>query len=103
MDIFEPIKNVWWAIFGATLQAALSFIYTHLQGISIVETIGAYGVAIVVLTVCIRLLLAPLQQFQLITQRKTMVEQRKLAPEVGELRKKYKKDPQRLNQEMMKL
>jgi YidC/Oxa1 family membrane protein insertase len=32
-----------------------------------------------------------------------MVEQRKLAPEVAELRKKYKKDPQRLNQEMMKL
>jgi YidC/Oxa1 family membrane protein insertase len=47
--------------------------------------------------------MAPLQQFQLVTQRKTMVEQRKLAPEVGELRKKYKKDPQKLNAEMMKL
>jgi len=32
-----------------------------------------------------------------------MVEQRKLAPQVGELRKKYKKDPQRLNAETMKL
>jgi YidC/Oxa1 family membrane protein insertase len=78
-------------------------IYTHLQGAPVVETIGAYGVAIVVLTIIIRLALAPLQQFQLVTQRKSMVEQRKLAPEVGELRKKYKKDPQKLNAEMMKL
>jgi YidC/Oxa1 family membrane protein insertase len=54
-------------------------------------------------TIIIRLLLAPLQQFQLVTQRKTMAEQRKLAPEVAELRKKYKKEPQKLNAEMMKL
>jgi len=60
-------------------------------------------VAIIILTILIRLALAPLQQFQLVTQRKTMVEQRKLAPQVGELRKKYKKDPQKLNAEMMKL
>lgn len=69
----------------------------------VIATIGAYGVAIIVLTIVIRVLLSPLQQFQLITQRKTMVEQRKLAPQVGELRKKYKKDPQKLNAEMMKL
>ena len=67
------------------------------------ETIGAYGVAIIIVTILIRLLLAPLQQFQLVTQRRSMAEQRKLAPEVAELRKKYKKDPQKLNAEMMKL
>jgi YidC/Oxa1 family membrane protein insertase len=60
-------------------------------------------VAIIVLTILIRLLLAPLQQFQLVNQRKTMVEQRKLAPQMAELSKKYKKDPQRLNAERMKL
>ncbi|HEV2416048.1 MAG TPA: YidC/Oxa1 family membrane protein insertase [Candidatus Dormibacteraeota bacterium] len=105
-DFFQflaPIKNVWWAVFGATLQAALAFIYNHLVGVPVIATIGAYGVAIIVLTIIIRLLLSPLQQFQLITQRKTMVEQRKLAPQVGELRKKYRKDPQKLNTEMMKL
>ena len=67
------------------------------------ETIGAYGVAIIVVTIVIRLLLAPLQQFQLVNQRRTMAEQRKLAPQVAELRKKFKKDPQKLNAEMMKL
>jgi YidC/Oxa1 family membrane protein insertase len=71
--------------------------------VPVVEQIGAYGVAIIILTLIIRIALAPLQQFQLVTQRKSMVEQRKLAPQVGELRKKYKKEPQKLNQEMMKL
>ncbi len=101
--MFKPVHDAWWAIFGVTLQTALGFIYDHVAGIGVIEAIGAYGVAIIVLTVIIRVLLAPLQQFQLLTQRKTMVEQRKLAPQVGELRKKYKKDPQRLNTEMMKL
>ncbi|HUZ86429.1 MAG TPA: YidC/Oxa1 family membrane protein insertase [Candidatus Baltobacterales bacterium] len=69
----------------------------------VLDVIGAYGMAIIVLTIIIRLILAPLQQFQLVTQRKSMAEQRKLAPQVADLRKKYKKDPQKLNTEMMKL
>ena len=78
--------------FGQTLVTLLSFIYSHI-----------HGIAILVVTIIIRLLLSPLQQFQLVTQRRTMTEQRKLAPEVAELRKKFKKDPQKLNAEMMKL
>jgi YidC/Oxa1 family membrane protein insertase len=81
----------------------LTFLYTHVQSVPPLEAIGAYGVAIIILTIIIRLALAPLQQFQLVTQRKTMVEQRKLAPQVADLRKKLKKEPQKLNAEMMKL
>ncbi|HET9780238.1 MAG TPA: YidC/Oxa1 family membrane protein insertase [Candidatus Dormibacteraeota bacterium] len=100
---FTPVHDLWVAIFYVPIQAALSFIYVHLVAVPPIAVIGAYGVAIIVLTIIIRVLLSPLQQFQLVTQRKTMVEQRKLAPQVGELRKKYKKDPQKLNTEMMKL
>ena len=85
------------------LAAFLLYLFTHLSGVPIISSIGAYGVAIIILTIIIRVVLAPLQQFQLITQRKTMAEQRKLAPQVAELTKKYKKDPQRLNAERMKL
>src|SRR5207249_5117071 len=102
-DIFHPIHSLWWNVFGVTLQSALSFIYSHVVGIPVLDVIGPYGVAIILLTIVIRLILAPLQQFQLVNQRKTMVEQRKLAPEMAELSKKYKKDPQRLNAERMKL
>jgi YidC/Oxa1 family membrane protein insertase len=98
-----PIQHLWWQVFGVSLVWLLSNIYGALHGILILDTIGTYGVAIIVVTIIIRLLLAPLQQFQLVTQRRTMAEQRKLAPEVAELRKKYKKEPQKLNAEMMKL
>jgi YidC/Oxa1 family membrane protein insertase len=81
----------------------LNYIYVHFQAVPILTAIGAYGLAIIALTIGIRLILAPLQQFQLVTQRKSMLEQRKLAPQVSELRKKFKKDAQRLNAEMQKL
>jgi YidC/Oxa1 family membrane protein insertase len=98
-----PIVKLWEFLIKDPLAWLLNYIYIHLQGVPVVETIGAYGIAIIVVTIIIRLLLAPLQQFQLVNQRRTMAEQRKLAPEVAELRKKYKKDPQKLNAEMMKL
>ena len=90
-------------MFVDNLSHLLQFLYNNFQSVPMFATIGAYGVAIVVLTIGIRLVLAPLQQFQLVTQRKSMLEQRKLAPQVGELRKQFKKDPQRLNSEMQKL
>ena len=102
-DVFKPINHIWQVVFEDNLTAVLNFIYVHFSGVPVLSSIGAYGLAIVVLTIGIRLVLSPLQQFQLVTQRKSMLEQRKLAPEVGELRKKYKKEPQRLNTEMQKL
>ena len=85
------------------LGSLLSWMYDHLVGIPIIDTISAYGVAIIVVTIIIRLALAPLQQFQLVTQRRTVAEQRKLAPQVAQLKKKFGKDTQKLNAEMMKL
>jgi YidC/Oxa1 family membrane protein insertase len=94
---------VWAAIFVVNLGRVLNYIYVNFQAEPLLATIGAYGLAIIALTIGIRLILAPLQQFQLVTQRKSMLEQRKLAPQVSELRKKFKKDAPRLNAEMQKL
>lgn len=102
-DIFKPVNALWKAVFLDSLSWLLNYIYAHLQVVPVIAWIGAYGVAIIVITLIIRALLAPLLQFQLVTSRRAMVEQRKLAPQVAELRKKYKKDPQRLNTETMKL
>jgi YidC/Oxa1 family membrane protein insertase len=94
---------VWAAIFVVNLGRVLNYVYVNFQAVPVLATIGAYGLAIIALTIGIRLILAPLQQFQLVTQRKSMLEQRKLAPQVSELRKKFKKDAPRLNTEMQKL
>jgi YidC/Oxa1 family membrane protein insertase len=101
--MFLPLQHLWWKVFGETLVTLLSFSYSHIHGIAILDYLGSYGIAIIVVTIIIRLVLAPLQQFQLVTQRRSMAEQRKLAPEIAELRKKFKKDPQKLNAETMKL
>lgn len=98
-----PLKSLWSAVVYTPINWLLFFIYDHVQGIPLLDFIGAYGIAVIILTIIIRLVLAPLQQFQLVTQRRSMAEQRKLAPQVAELRKKYKKDTTKLNSEMMKL
>ena len=102
-DVFKPIHDLWAAIFVDSLAWLLGYIYVHLQSVPFIAWIGAYGVAIIVITLMIRALLAPLLQFQLVTSRRSMVEQRKLAPQVAEIKKKFKKDPQRVQSETMKL
>ena len=53
-----------------------------------------------VLTIAIRAVLFPVFGWQLRTSRRIQAEQRLVAPQLQELRKKYKKEPQRLSQEM---
>jgi len=103
LDVFKPAVQLWEVAVKHPLAWLLGTIYSHLQGLPVIEAIGSYGVAIIVLTIIIRLLLAPLQQFQLVTSRKSMVEQRKLAPQIAEIRKKYKNDREKVNAETMKL
>jgi YidC/Oxa1 family membrane protein insertase len=94
---------VWWTVFGQTLSWGLSSIYQFLAANPVVAAIGAYGLAIMVLTIIVRLLLAPLFHLQLRLSRRSMMQQKKVAPELAELRKKYKNDPQKQQQEMMAL
>lgn len=74
----------------------ISFLYdciAVLQGI-----IGDWGVAIILFTVIIRLLLLPLT----FKQQKSMADMQVLTPMLQEMQTKYADDPQRLNEEMMK-
>jgi YidC/Oxa1 family membrane protein insertase len=61
--------------------------------------VPVYGIAIILLTVIVRLLLLPLT----IKQTRSMREMQLIAPEVSKLRTKYKNDRQKLNEETMKL
>jgi YidC/Oxa1 family membrane protein insertase len=94
---------VWWAVFGNTISVGLSGIYHFMAANPILAAIGAYGLAIIVLTVIVRLILAPLFHLQLRLSRRGMDQQKKIAPQLAELRKKHKNDPQKQQQEMMAL
>ncbi|MFI6514535.1 membrane protein insertase YidC [Spirillospora sp. NPDC050679] len=76
------------------------WIHTGLSSIGIDKDSGwAWGGSIILLTVLLRLLLVPLFVKQIHASRKMQ----ELNPKVQALRKKYKNDKQRLNQEVMKL
>jgi YidC/Oxa1 family membrane protein insertase len=61
--------------------------------------IGNYGVAILIFTVLIKLVTLPFS----LQQQKAMKKQQAVQPELQALQKKYGKDKQRYQQEMMKL
>src|SRR5438045_4434041 len=80
-------------VFKIVSQFLLNFLNT-IHGF-----VKSYGVAILVLTLVVRLVLSPLQSKSNQTMRKTAL----LGPKMQELREKYKDDPTRMNQEVMKL
>jgi YidC/Oxa1 family membrane protein insertase len=71
--------------------------------VPVLSAIGSYGLAIVALTIIIKVVLSPIYQFQLMTSRRSMEQQRKIGPELTALKKKHKGDPQKQQEEMMKL
>ncbi len=59
---------------------------------------GDYGIAIVLLTVAMRLVLMPLT----VKQTRSMYEMQRIQPKIKELQKKYKDDKQKLQEETLK-
>jgi YidC/Oxa1 family membrane protein insertase len=61
--------------------------------------VGNYGLSIVLLTACVKGVLWPLQN----KANRSMRKMSALAPKMQELKEKYKDDPTKMNQEVMKL
>ncbi|AZV58976.1 membrane protein insertase YidC [Clostridium sp. AWRP] len=59
----------------------------------------SYGIAIILMTIIIRIIILPLG----IKQARSSLIMNEIQPEVKKLQEKYKKDPQKAQQEMMKL
>ena len=90
MQALDPLNNVVaWVIMR--IHAVLGTLFGPATG-------AAWGLSIVILVMFIRLLLVPLFVKQVHAQRKMAQH----APQLQELRKKYKGDKQRLNEETMK-
>jgi YidC/Oxa1 family membrane protein insertase len=95
---FNPISifSILQYPFGWVLQELVK-VFTQVGPL---KAIGAFGLAVIVLTIGIRAVLFPIFGWQLRTSRRIQAEQLLVAPQLQELRKKYKKEPQRLSQEM---
>ena len=73
------------------------FTIIHDKGIAVVITNKnlSYGIAIIVFTIIIRVLLLPLN----LKSMKSQLKMTEIQPEVKRIQEKYKKDPQKLNEE----
>ncbi|MBP5706978.1 MAG: YidC/Oxa1 family insertase periplasmic-domain containing protein, partial [Spirochaetales bacterium] len=85
----KSVRPILWGV-GNLMGMFLNLLY---------KVVRNYGVAIILLTIIIKLLLAPLTHSSMKSQAK-MTE---LQPKVKELQDKYKDNPNQLNQEMMML
>jgi YidC/Oxa1 family membrane protein insertase len=80
----------WFTFFAYPILRFLKFLYSF---------VGNYGVAIILLTVLLKLVTYPLTYKSM----KSMKEMAKLQPQLQKIREKYKDDKEALNREMMSL
>ena len=90
MGLEKTITFGWTGFLAEPLLLALNFFN---------EYVGNYGLAIIFLTIVVKLLLFPLSN----ASYKSMSKMRALQPKIKELQEKYKKDKETLNKETMLL
>jgi YidC/Oxa1 family membrane protein insertase len=86
----EALNYGWFTFLAKPLVSGLKFFYSYA---------GNYGVAIIILTILVKLLFWPLSQ----KSYKSMEQMKKLQPMVQKIKEKYGDDRQRMNQEVMEL
>ncbi len=88
---FDKVMHLgWFGFIGVPLLKILKISY---------KVIPNYGLAIIFLTILVKVILYPLDQ----KSYRSMKEMQKIQPLIAELRKKYKDDPRRAQVEQMKL
>ncbi|MBQ7706099.1 MAG: YidC/Oxa1 family membrane protein insertase [Selenomonadaceae bacterium] len=87
MSVFSPITDLFTAVLNA--------LYSVLEKFGV----GSYGLAIIILTVIIKIILYPLTAKQI----KSMKAMQEIAPKMKKLQEKFKDNPQLLQQKMIQL
>ena len=86
----EAIDLGWYSILAKPLLSILKFFYSYTRN---------YGIAIILITIILKLLFFPLTQ----KSYKSMKEMQKLQPKMTELKEKHKNDRDAMNRAMMEL
>ena len=86
----QMVNFGWFGVLGKPMFWLMRQFYTVTRN---------YGIAIILLTIVVRVLLF----YPSLKSAKAMEEMKAIQPEMTALREKYKKEPQRVNQEIMKL
>jgi YidC/Oxa1 family membrane protein insertase len=87
---------------GPPIEWTLTHLTRWFGGFGLISG-SAFGFAVVAVTLMLRTALFPLFGWQVRNSRRIQAEQRLVAPQLTELRKRYRKEPRRLQEEMQKL
>lgn len=89
-NLAQAVNFGWFDVIAKPMLWLLNFFYTY---------VGNYGIAIILLTILIKLAFWPITQKGMMS----MKNMQKLQPKIAKLREKYKAEPAQMNQEMMAL
>ncbi len=89
-DLDKVVDFGWFSFLARPCLWLMNFMYAFIPN---------YGIAIIILTVLMKIVLWPLGN----KSYKSMSQMKKMQPLMAEIREKYKTDKQRMNQEMMSL
>jgi YidC/Oxa1 family membrane protein insertase len=92
----EVMQYGWFWFVSRPLNSLLNFLHSYIDNFS---TTQSWGLAIICLTIIVRLCIWPLHA----KSTRSMKRMSKLQPKMAELKEKYKDDPNKLNTEMMGL
>lgn len=106
-DLGSDLDRVVWFASNGFLAWIARFIFLCLIWIHD-HTVPNYGLAIILSTFLLRLLLFPVNQYSMVSMKKTQLQMQRLQPKVKRIREKYKKTKDaesrgKMNQEMMEL
>jgi YidC/Oxa1 family membrane protein insertase len=106
-DVFLPVHGAWWAVFGVPLLALLHWLVGFLAMFPITLAIGPFGLAVMAMTLLVRLVLLPLAAYQvraaIEARREAAALQARLGPRIEALRKRHRRQPDRLKRELDEL
>jgi len=95
MQLDEMAGNIWgWTLPLGPLERVLLWLLTSFYGLT-----GNYGIAIILLTLLVRIVFFPLSK----KGSESMLRMQEFAPKMKELQEKYKDNRQKLNMEMAEL
>jgi YidC/Oxa1 family membrane protein insertase len=89
-ELKKSIHYGWFDVIAKPLIKGLNFLHAY---------VGNYGIAIIILTIIIKILFWPLSQ----KSYKSMEKMKKIQPLMAQVREKYKDDRDQMNKEVMQL
>ena len=101
------LRSAWWAVLGVPLLAALHGLVGFMAAWPVTLAIGPFGLAVIVMTLVVRIVLLPLTAYQVRSSLRARQEgealRQRLAPRVAALRRHYKRRPTELQAALVKL